>query len=662
MAPSWPIPLPSDRLPDSAGGGPRFVYNAIDAVEADARDLATIKRGERLVSLQLERWSQGKFHILEFMLDWLTVKPEAECLWFRRRTYSYREVNQISNRIFHYSRDVLGLQKNGIAGMLLQNCPEFVFLQVGLAKLKVAQAWLNYNLRGASFLGCLAIAAPPVLFFETATAGHIIEAMDGLLAAKPPVRLVLFDNEDGAARIVPEIEKRGGKVDVITERSLEAYSDSEPDPEIRRKGTTANDLNALIYTSGTTGLPKATRSRFSSGGAAALSWCLTGYLNERDRFYQPLPLFHASGQIGLATSFILGIPFIIARKFSTSGFFPEAIESRATAFQYIGEVNRYLYALPPSPNDRAHKIRTAIGNGMRPDIFAGFKERFGIDTILEFYGASDGNVLTQILHTPTSPPEALGAVGFYGPLYDQLVGAVRIVKFDVQSEMPVRDADGFCIPCAWGETGEVLGRLLYKDDPANKLGVEGFGGYEGNKSASDKKILHDCFAKGDRWLRMGDLLRRDYPGWLYFVDRIGDTFRWKGENVSTQEVGNVVASHPAVLDANVYGVQVPSMDGRAGMALLVVDPGKKGLEATLEDLGRFVDERLPHYAVPKFLRVAPEIELTATFKNRKVEYQKEGFDPQIVGDPMFWFDPDRKTYVRFGEREHALVAGGKARL
>ncbi|KAI9023456.1 hypothetical protein DFJ74DRAFT_606145 [Hyaloraphidium curvatum] len=632
------------------------------------RDFRTLKGAEQLAEHILRRWEQKKFHIIEYFCDWAAVKPDAECLWYQHRVFSYRELNSISNRVYHFMSERMGLKPGAMAGMLLQNCPEFLMVQIGLAKLKVAQAWMNYNLRGASFLGCLDIAGPELLVFETAMADHVLETLDKLLDRPKPVKLVLFDNEGGADRVVSEITKRGGKVEVITEKILLGYSDAEPDPAIRREGTKKEDTMCLIYTSGTTGLPKATNIPFSRAGSAHLSWVCAGLFNEQDRFYQTLPLFHSSGQIGVTLAWMLGIPLVLGRKFSARNFFKEAAESKATVFQYIGELGRYLVGTPPSQYDRAHQIRGGLGNGMRADIWMEFKNRFGIPHLFEFYGATDGNILTFQNHGPDSPPGALGSCGFIGPLFDSMAGSARLVKWDADTELPVRDADGFCIPADWGEPGEMIGRI---DPPEkSKLGVDNWSGYYGNVAATNKKVLTDCFEKGDRWLRQGDLLRREYPGWLFFVDRIGDTFRWKGENVSTTEVGTFVMTHPAISECNVYGIKLPppQSDGRIGAAVVrldasVADLGGPKEKAAMKELGKWVSERLPHYAVPRFLRVQDgELEVTGTHKHRKVDLQNDGCDPNKIKDRQYWMPPGEQAYLPYGQAEWKILNAGKAKL
>jgi fatty-acyl-CoA synthase len=310
-------------------------------------------------------------------------------------------------------------------------------------------------------------------------------------------------------------------------------------------------------------------------------------------------------------------------------------------FEYIGETCRYLLNAPPTPLEKGHHIRAITGNGLRPEIWRAFQERFAIPRIVEFYGATEGNV-SMLNYDGT-----VGAVGRV-PDYLEWLLPSRVVRFDVEKEMPVRGPDGLCIECGPDEAGEALGGI------SKRAGRE-FEGYT-VKAESDKKMLRDVFRHGDVWFRTGDLMRRDEHGYFYFVDRIGDTFRWKGENVSTGEVGAALLAVPGIREANVYGVTVPGLDGRAGMAALVVD-GDFNLEALPVRL-----KALPHYARPIFLRLSPRIEVTGTFKQRKVDLVREGTDPSAIADPLYFLDPDSDRYERLTPERYAEIVEGRIKL
>jgi fatty-acyl-CoA synthase len=307
---------------------------------------------------------------------------------------------------------------------------------------------------------------------------------------------------------------------------------------------------------------------------------------------------------------------VLKRRFSATQFWEDIRREGCTQFVYIGELCRYLANQPTHPDERAHKLRLAFGNGLRPDVWDTIIGRFGVPRVLEFYGSTEGNV--SFFNFDGRP----GAIGrLPGFLRRRFNG--RIVRFDYEAEAPLRGPDGYCQEAAPGEAGECLGRIDSSDPRAD------FTGYL-DKAASEKKVLRDVFTPGDAWFRTGDLLRQDEDGYVFFVDRVGDTFRWKGENVSTAEVALRLQAVPGVIEANVYGVEVPRADGRAGMAALVTGEG-----FDLGILASRIAADLPEYARPVFLRLQPEMAVTGTFKQRKVELVAEGFDPAKVAAPLF---------------------------
>jgi fatty-acyl-CoA synthase len=310
-------------------------------------------------------------------------------------------------------------------------------------------------------------------------------------------------------------------------------------------------------------------------------------------------------------------------------------------FVYIGELCRYLVNHEPSPDEARHKLRLAFGNGLRPDIWPVMKQRFHIPEILEFYGSTEGNVS---LFNFDGREGAVGRV----PRYLRGRFNVRIVQFDVENEKPIRGTNGFCIEAGPGQIGECIGAI----------GADARRAYTGyvDKAASEKKVLHDVFAKGDAWFATGDLMRTDADGYLYFVDRVGDTFRWKGENVSTNEVAERLQATPGVLQANVYGVAVEGAEGRAGMAALVVDES-----FDIKAFGGQVAQELPIYAQPLFVRILPAMDTTGTFKMRKMDLVADGYDPAKVKGPLFFHDPKR-GYVKITKAVYDKIAAGLVKV
>jgi fatty-acyl-CoA synthase len=416
-----------------------------------------------------------------------------------------------------------------------------------------------------------------------------------------------------------------------------------PPPRDLRAGLVAGDDLFYIYTSGTTGLPKA--ARFSHMRYLAIGDLCTFALSLRPHHvhYCALPLYHSAGGVMLVSSvFTAGATIAMRRRFSASRFWDDIRRYDATHFQYIGEFCRYLMNQPPRPDDRDHNVRAIIGNGLRPDIWDAFQERFGIPTIREFYGATEGN--TAIVNLENK-------VGSVGRFPFRAASNARLIRYDVETDTHPHDERGFCIECGPDEAGELVGRIPSRGD----VGTGRFEGYT-SREATDKKILRDVFEKGDAYFRTGDLLRQDRDGFFYFIDRIGDTFRWKGENVSTQEVAELLSSYPGVEMVNVYGVEVPGADGRAGMAALLLAEGSRFDGAAFF---RHVGEVLPRYAAPIFVRLLAFQEVTGTFKIRKVELVREGFDPNAIADPLYLRDEKAHAYVPLTPELYAAIASGE---
>jgi fatty-acyl-CoA synthase len=393
-----------------------------------------------------------------------------------------------------------------------------------------------------------------------------------------------------------------------------------------RRGIKAADKLLYIYTSGTTGMPKAAnishlRACMMGGGAAGAQ-----QLGPEDRVYVTLPLYHSAGGVMAAGSALMsGAVLVLARKFSARRFWTDCCENEVTSFQYIGELCRYLLHAPEHADETRHRVRVCIGNGLRPEIWEQFQERFGIPKIIEFYGATEGNVALMNLDGK------VGAIGRLPGIVRGVMG-VALIRYDVAKDEHERGPKGFCIPCKPGEVGEAIGRIT---------AVSRFDGYS-SPEATEKKILRNVFKTGDAYFRTGDLMRMDDEDYFYFVDRIGDTFRWKGENVATAEVAELLNGAPGASETAVYGVQVPGTDGRAGMALVVLAPG-----ASFDPKSYFAytEKTLPPYARPLFVRLAPSMDVTGTLKHVKSRLQREGYDPAIVSDPLYFRDDAAHTYV-----------------
>lgn len=545
-------------------------------------------------------------------------RPGNAALLYLDQTMTYAQLDARANRYAHWALSA-GIGRGDCAALLMENRPDFICAWLGLFKVGAQVALINTNLQGAALAHSIGISG----------ARHAIVGEE--LAQQ-------FREAPFETRPAEWVEGEDGNLSTL----LATMPDTSPG-EQHRAGITLKERAFYIYTSGTTGMPKA--ANFSH---MRMMFMMSGFVGalrprESDRVYDPLPLYHSTGGVcAVGIAFFSGAALILKRKFSVHEFWPDIHKYGATMFEYIGELARYLLNAPPSPLDQGHKIRAITGNGLRPEIWKQFQDRFAIPRIVEFYGSTEGNV-SMLNYDGT-----VGAVGRV-PDYLEWLLPSRVIRFDVESEMPVRGKDGLCIESAPDEVGETIGRISTRPG-------RGFEGYS-NKADSDKKILRDVFKRGDAWFRTGDLMRRDAHGYFYFVDRVGDTFRWKGENVSTGEVGEALAAAPGILEANVYGVAVPGMDGRAGMASLVVNG-----DFALDDLPARLKARLAPYARPIFLRLAPQIVVTGTFKQRKVDLVRDGFDPVTISDPLYFLDPDSGKYERLTPQHHADIVEGRIKF
>ncbi|MEA2991025.1 MAG: fatty-acyl-CoA synthase [Alphaproteobacteria bacterium] len=563
--------------------------------------------------------------ILPAVIDDLADRfADAPALISDHGSLSYRA---LADRSHGYARWALrqGLVKGDVVCLLMPNCPEYLAIWLGITRVGGIVSLLNTNLVGASLAHCVDIVAPK----------HIIvgkELLAAFAGARPPLAsgAKVWSHGDGGAEH-PDIARE------IDGASAALAGTGYPP-------VTTTDCALYIYTSGTTGLPKA--AKVSHHRLMTWSCWFAGMIGTRpsDRMYNCLPMYHSVGGV-VATGAVLvnGGSVVIREKFSAREFWDDVVRYDCTLFQYIGELCRYLVNTPPHPSETKHRIRLCCGNGLRPDVWDEFKSRFRIPKILEFYAASEGNVT---MFNVEGKPGAIGRI----PPFLAHRSPTALVKFDVDTGEPVRDEDGLCIRCAVNETGEAIGKIA--EEHSNVGGR--FEGYT-SKADSERKILRHVFARGDAWFRTGDLMRKDDQGYYYFVDRIGDTFRWKGENVSTSEVSEVITAFPGVAEAAVYGVAVPGHEGRAGMASVVCG-GPLDLVAFRAHLAA----RLPAYAWPVFLRVRAAIEITSTFKHRKNDLALEGYGPGA--DPVYVHDPAQQTFLPLDTTLYRRIQSGQMRL
>jgi fatty-acyl-CoA synthase len=526
-------------------------------------------------------------------------------LRFGDQQLTYREANAIANR-YAAVLAARGVGHGDVVAIMLRNSPNAVLAMLATVKCGAVAGMLNYHQRGEVLAHSVGLLEPKVLIAETDLVSAVAECGAGHTAD-----------------------------DTLTIEDLERFAVSAPagNPS-SASAVRAKDTAFYIFTSGTTGFPKAsvmTHYRWlkALGAFGGLGLRLRG----SDTLYSCLPLYHNNAlTVAVASVVTSGATLALGKSFSASRFWDEAIAYRATAFIYIGEICRYLLNQPPKPTDRAHRVRMIAGNGLRPEIWEEFTTRFGIARVCEFYAASEGTTaFINIFNVPRSTG--------ISPM------PLAYVEYDPDTGAPLRDENGRVRRVPAGQPGLLI-------SPVNKL--QPFDGYT-DKAATEKKLVRNAFREGDCWFNTGDVMSPQGMFHAAFVDRLGDTFRWKGENVATTQVEAAVAGDPAVEECTVYGVEIPRTGGRAGMAAVKL---REGAEFDGKSLARAVYDGLPGYALPLFVRVVHSLQHTSTFKSRKVELREQAYGSDVK-DPVYVLAGRDEGYVPYYDEYPDEVAAGK---
>ncbi|KPU56617.1 AMP-binding enzyme family protein [Pseudomonas fluorescens] len=541
---------------------------------------------------------------------------------------SYSEVNQWANRIAHHLIGQ-GIGKGDVVAVFIENRPELLVTILAVAKVGAVSALLNTSQTRDTLVHSVNLVSPVAIIVGEELVPAYLAVRDRVSIEADRTWFVADQDTSRQPGIAPE-----GFINLMTV-SLDDASDN---PASSRQ-IFFDDPCFYIYTSGTTGLPKAGVFKHGRWMRSSASFGMIALdMHPDDVVYCTLPLYHATGLCVCWGSAVSGASgFAIRRKFSASQFWNDVRKYRATTIGYVGELCHYLVDQPPSADDSRHDVKKMIGNGLRPGAWNEFKTRFAVNHICELYAASDGNIgFTNILN------------------FDNTIGfslmSWELVAYDHDSGAPIRGANGLMRKVAKGEQGLLLAKI---DD---KAPLDGY--TDAQKTA--KVVLHDVFEQGDRYFNTGDLLRNIGFGHAQFVDRLGDTYRWKGENVSTTEVENILLKHPSISEAVAYGVEIRNTNGRAGMA--AITPAESLATLDFSELLAFAREQMPAYAVPLFLRVKVKMETTGTFKYQKTRLKDEAFDPGKTGDdPIYAWLPGTQTYVQVTEQLLSDIQGGKYR-
>ena len=547
------------------------------------------------------------------------------------QSQTWRQLNEQANR-FAGALSNFGIGRGAVVSLMMENRPEFIALCIAISKLGAVAALINTNLRERPLEHCIVTSQSKVCVFGM----ELSDAIDGVRSSLPL-------NADESYMAVPESPSQ--QVPDWASNLVTLSSNLDPIEPSEQNEVTLRETAFYIFTSGTTGLPKAavmSNRRFLQ--MAGLSHIAGLRCTHSDRIYLCLPLYHGTGLIiGAGAAMLSGAGVVLQRKFSASGFLGDVRRHGVTHLVYVGEMLRYLYNSPEKPDDSQNPLHTMIGNGLRPDIWIDFKRRFGIDRVTEFYGASEGNVaFANILNKDCT-------VGL-------TASKVALVRYDPDSAEVVRGEDGRCVEVDDGEPGLCIGHI----NPNSS-----FEGYT-DASATESKILRDVFETGDSWFNTGDLLKTIDVGFslgykhYQFVDRLGDTFRWRSENVSTNEVAEILNGFEDIAMSNVFGVEIPGSEGRAGMAAVSLNEETDRLN--VKELSEYVQKNLPSFARPVFIRVQPAQEVTGTFKMVKKDLREQGYDVNVVDDPVYVLKPGAEGYTELDEEYLTEIQSGSARF
>ncbi|XP_077980055.1 long-chain fatty acid transport protein 2-like [Glandiceps talaboti] len=522
---------------------------------------------------------QSKTLFVDLFEEVADKTPYKPFVIYNDTLYSYGDIEVMANKMAYFVEQH-GLKINDTVAIMMYNEPAYIWTVLGLGKLGIKCALINYKLRSDSLLHCIGICDCKVLL--VGEGNDLVQAVTDVSSSLIDKQMMIWSigNKDCPETIT--------KID----DELRMSKSNRP-PRDGRRTITYSDPVVYIFTSGTT-----------------------------------------------------GATLVLSSKFSVRHFWEICCKHDATVILHVGELCRFLLSAPEKPEDRMNKVRCIIGNGLQADIWNKFVQRFGITTVVELYGGTD----LQTFFCVNDEVAKVGAVGKFSPLLKKRAG-FELVKCNYETVQPIRNSKGLCIPVKLGEPGLLLS--LMPD-------ITKYYGYQGNRQLSEQKLVRNILKKGDVYINSGDLLILDKDYYLYFFDRLGDTFRWRGENVSTSEVAQVMTSYVGVQEANVYGVKVPGHNGRAGMAAVVLEDGHQNFD--FKKFYAYLHSKLPSYACPVFLRISEKLDMTGTLKYTKTGLVKEGFDPAIIDDVIFVMVTNIKTYAMLDDEKYKHIITGDARL
>ncbi|XP_054158008.1 long-chain fatty acid transport protein 4-like [Oppia nitens] len=608
-------------------GGHRFAYIFYMTVGRDLKSLLRFKKTQ----LYLYILKRQNATVPKLFAKLCQTHASRVLFYFEDQKWTFGQIDELSNRVANLFLEY-GYHPGQEVALFMDNRPEYVAIWLGLAKAGIVTALINTNQRLHQLVHSITVVNCKAIIFGSELTDAVREVMPSL-NSNCSMQYFCYGDIDTTNNITNAKSLK----QLISESSCET-------PRTLNMGKFCDRL-FYIYTSGTTGLPKAAiikHSRYLWMGSAMKNMIK---LRNDEVIYTSLPLYHlAGGTCGTCQCLIFGNSMAIRSKFSASNFWKDCIKYNCTAAQYIGEICRYLLAQKPQPYDNQHNLRIMFGNGLRPKIWREFTQRFNIKEVGEMYGSTEGNA--NMINVDNKE----GSCGFISQIAAFLYPA-SLVRIKESTGEYIRDENGVCVHTKAYETGEFVGKII-DSDPSRS-----FDGYA-NKEATKKKIITDVFSKGDRAFASGDLLTMDEFGYLYFKDRTGDTFRWKGENVSTMEIETIISKFIQLVDCVVYGVEVPGCEGKAGMAAILDQNNGLDLNRLLQNLKKV----LPSFSIPVFIRICKCLEMTGTHKLPKNSLQNEGYDPNLIQEPIYFFDAKKDKYLRLDDKLYRDIQNSLVRF
>ncbi|UJR10258.1 hypothetical protein I4U23_014468 [Adineta vaga] len=610
-----------------------YFLSILRTLPRDIHGLCKLLRHSFLIQYYIYR-KQDFLALFRSNVKYYQSKP---CFVLEETKLSFQEVEDLTNQLANFFL-AEGYSHGDVIALVLDNSIEYPCVWIGLSKIGCITALINSNLRATPLLHSIrTVNAKGII-----TSKQLLPEIENELKELNINKVYLFDPKSTSTIKITNGHTSTNDFEAIHLYERLAQCSSKPTKPI------PFDLKhpvLYIFTSGTTGLPKAAVIKHSRFLLGSFGFIVATGINDKDIMYDTLPLYHSlGGWICISYSLLGGCTTVLRKKFSASNFWKDCVRYKCTGFTYVGELCRFLLAQPPGEYDQKHSIRLCTGNGLRQNLWSSFVERFNVRNVYEFYAATESNA--YFFNVDSHP----GACGFYSLIVPRALGSV-LVRFDPITMEPIRnEKTKICVRCKAGERGLLLGMI-------GKSLLHAFDGYVNNPSGTKGKIVEDIYKRGDRAFNTGDVMVADKYGYLYFCDRTGDTFRWKGENVSTVEVENILMDILKQNDVMVFGVSIPETDGKAGMAVVLESNSASiNMNTLASDMKK---HGLPTYSRPCFIRVTEHIEMTGTFKVKKTIFQEEGYDLERVTEPIYYLNLTKQTYERLTPEICSLIAKGK---